>query len=82
LLDLTQTDIESWEDPTYTATVSRLYDLDCLTTPSTTVVCPKLISDPITFQEIDGGHLVMNGVFTQQSATALANAINSMSPSA
>ncbi len=80
-LDLTQADIDSWEDPTYAATVSRLYDIGCLTGRSSTAVCPKLISDPITLQEIDGGHLVMNGVFTRQSATELATAINSMSPS-
>jgi preprotein translocase subunit SecD len=79
-LDLTQTDIDQWEDPTYAANVSRPYDLGCLTVASSTAVCPKLISDPITLQEIDGGHLLMNGVFTQQSATALASAINSISP--
>ena len=79
-LDLTQSDIDNWEDATYAATVSRLYDLGCLTAASSTAVCPKLISDPITLQEIDGGHLVMNGAFTQQSATALASAISSMSP--
>jgi preprotein translocase subunit SecD len=79
-LDLTQADIDNWEDATYAATVSRAYDLGCLAAPSSTAVCPKLISDPITLQEIDGGHLVMNGTFTQQSATALASAINSMSP--
>jgi preprotein translocase subunit SecD len=79
-LDLTQTDIDNWEDPSYVDGVSRPYDLGCLTAPPSTAVCPKLISDPITLQEIDGGHLVMNAGFNQQSATALASAINSMSP--
>jgi preprotein translocase subunit SecD len=81
-LDLTQTDIDSWEDPTYAATVSRLYELDCLTAPSSTATCAKLISDPITLQEIDSGHLAMFGGDTEQSATALANAINSTSAAA
>jgi hypothetical protein len=51
-----------------------------LTAPSSTAVCPKLISDPITLQEIGGGHLILNAGFNQQTATALANAINAMSP--
>ena len=79
-LDLTQADIDNWEDATYAATVSRPYDLGCLTGRSSTAVCPKLISDPITLQEIDGGHLTMDAGFNQQGATALANAINSVSP--
>lgn len=81
-LDLTQADIDNWDDATYAASISRLYDLGCLTAVSSTVVCPKLISDPITLQEIDGGHLAMNGGFTQRSATELASAINSMSSAA
>ena len=79
-LDLTQTDIDNWEDPSYVDRVSRPNDLGCLTAPSSPAVCPKLISDPITLQEIDGGHLVMNAGFNQPSATALASAINSVSP--
>jgi preprotein translocase subunit SecD len=75
-LDLTQSDIDSWEDPTHAATVSQPYDLRCLTHGSSTAVCPKLVSDPITLQEIDGGHLTINGVFIQQTATDLATAIN------
>jgi len=81
-LDLTQTDIDSWEDSTYATTVSRVYDLDCLTAPSSTAICAKLISDPITLQEIDSGHLAMFGGDTEKSATALSNAINSMSSAA
>jgi preprotein translocase subunit SecD len=40
-----------------------------------TTVCPKLLSDPVTLQEIDGGHLAITGGFTQQTATELAGAI-------
>ena len=40
-------------------------------------VCPKLVSDPVTLQEIDGGHLAIAAGLTQQTATELAVAVNS-----
>jgi len=80
-LDLTQADTDHWEDPTYAEGVSRPYDLSCLRKFSSTEVCAKLISNPITLQEIDGGNATMAGAFTQQSANELATAINSTSHS-
>jgi preprotein translocase subunit SecD len=76
-LDLTQADIDQWEDPAYVDTVSRPYDLGCLTANSSAQPCPKLLNDAITLQEIDGGQVTMSVAFDQQSAGELAAAINS-----
>jgi preprotein translocase subunit SecD len=75
-LDLTQTDLDSWDDPTYAARVSRPFDLTCLAHTTATAACPKLVSDPITLQEIDSGNTQI-AVLAKQSAIGLASAINS-----
>jgi preprotein translocase subunit SecD len=76
-LDLSQTDIDTWSDPTYAAKVSQPFDLGCLAQKTPTVVCPKFLSDPIIIQEISGGTTEIGGNFTEQSAIELANSINS-----
>lgn len=53
-LDLTQADIDKWDDPIYVGKVSQPYDLPCLVRSLPTVVCPKFLSNPITLQEITG----------------------------
>ena len=75
-VDLSQSDIDKWDDPTVVATVTKPFDLGCLSQPAAQV-CPKFISDPITLDQITGGRAVIAGAFTQQSAAALATAINS-----
>lgn len=80
-LDLTQADIDNWDDPTYASKVSQLYDLGCLSQQSATTVCPKLVSDPITLQEIDSGKVIMNCSCDQSGAKELADAINAMAHS-
>jgi preprotein translocase subunit SecD len=77
-LDLTQTDIDNWDDPAYAAKVSQPYDLDCLAHMTATSTCPKLLMDAVTLQEIDGGTAQV-GVATRQDANSLADAINSAS---
>jgi len=76
-LDLTQTDIDNWDTPGYAAKVSQPFDLTCLAHMAAASVCPKLVSDPVTLQEVDGGHLAIGAGFTEQTATELAGAINS-----
>jgi preprotein translocase subunit SecD len=76
-LDLTQTDIDHWEDPSYVAKVMSPYDPGCLATQTTGTVCGKFLTDPVTLQEIAGGNAVISGSFTQQSAQDLATGINS-----
>jgi preprotein translocase subunit SecD len=78
-LSLTQADIDSWEDPAYAAKVSQQFDLSCLGAMAATMVCPKLVTDPVTQQEIDSGNATIAGNFTELNAIALANAINSTS---
>ncbi len=80
-IDLTQTDIDNWDDPAYAANVSRPYDLGGVANLSTTTVCPKFVTDPVTLQEIDSGYAVIAGSFPQQSANDLAIAINQASHS-
>ncbi len=78
-LDITQRDIDNWEDPAYVAKVSQNYDTGCLATATPTTVCPKLLVDAVTLQEIDGGNAVINGGgsgFTQEAANDLATGIN------
>jgi preprotein translocase subunit SecD len=77
-LDLTQKDIDNWEDPTYAGKVSGYYDTVCLATATPTTVCPKLLVDAITQQAILGGQATISGqTFTQQSTNDLATGINS-----
>jgi len=75
-LDLTQHDIDSWEDAAYVATVSQTFDLACLAQPPAATTCAKFVSDPITLAEIDGGMAEIGCACTQQGASALAAAIN------
>jgi preprotein translocase subunit SecD len=72
-LDLNQTDIANWEDPTYVGIVSRQYDSGHNPTGAT----PKFLIDPTTIQEIDGGNATISGAFSQPKATNLATGINS-----
>jgi preprotein translocase subunit SecD len=76
-LNLTQTDIDNWENPAYVTKVSQPYDTACLIAQDPNVVCGKLLTNPITLTEITGGQAVITGGFTQQSATDLATGINS-----
>ncbi|TMF45609.1 MAG: protein translocase subunit SecD [Chloroflexi bacterium] len=78
-LDLTQHDIDNWEDQTYVSKVSQNYDTGCLATATPTTVCPKLLVDAVTLQAITGGNAVISGGgasgFTQQAAQDLATGI-------
>jgi preprotein translocase subunit SecD len=76
-LDLTQADIDHWEDPAYVTKVSGPYDTACLAAQTPSTVCGKFLTDPITLQEIDGGAATISGSFDQQSANDLATGINS-----
>ena len=76
-LDLTQKDIDNWEDASYVARVTANYDPACLATQAEGSVCGKYLTDPITLQEIAGGNATISGAFTQQSANDLATGINS-----
>ena len=78
-LDLTETDVDNWDKPDYVAAVSGPFDLKCLARQPTTVVCGKLVSDPITLEEIDGGVAEISGNFTQATADQIAIALNSRS---
>jgi preprotein translocase subunit SecD len=74
-LDLTQQDIDNWDDPAYQGKVQSLYNAACL--PSATITCGKLLVDAYSAAEISGGQAQISGSFTQQSATDLATGINS-----
>src|SRR5439155_1379702 len=76
-LDLTQADIDHWEDSSYVAKVSATYDPACLAAQAPGTICGKFLTDPITREEIEGGQAQISGSFTQQSATDLATGINS-----
>jgi preprotein translocase subunit SecD len=76
-LDLTQKDIDNWEDPAYVGKVSQPYDTGCLAQATPTTICPKFLVDPVTIQEIDGGAATISGSFTQTSAQDLSTGINS-----
>jgi len=76
-LDLTQKDIDQWEDATYVAKVMQPYDPGCLAAQTESTICGKFLTDPITIQEIAGGNATISGSFTQQSAQDLATGINS-----
>lgn len=75
-LDLTQKDLDNWEDPAYVGKVMQQYDAGCLATATPTTICPKLLVDAVTLQEIAGGNATISGNFTQTSATDLATGIN------
>src|SRR6266849_2788195 len=78
-LDLSQNDINNWEDQAYASKVSLNYDTGCLATATPTTICPKLLVDPVTLQAILGGNAVItgggNGGFSQQAAQDLATGI-------
>ncbi len=76
-LDLTQKDIDNWENAAYVSKVSSTYNTGCLAAQTAATVCGKFLTDPITLQEIDGGAATISGSFTQASATDLATGINS-----
>jgi preprotein translocase subunit SecD len=76
-LDLTQQDIDHWEDAAYVSKVMSPYDPGCLATQTSDTVCGKFLTDPTTREEIAGGNAVISGSFTQQSANDLATGINS-----
>jgi preprotein translocase subunit SecD len=75
-LDLTQNDINHWEDATYAGTVSGNYDPNCLATKGPDATCPKFLVDANTISPILGGQAYISGSFTQQQATDLATGIN------
>src|SRR6266568_144230 len=76
-LDLTQTDIDHWEDSSYVAKISSAYNPGCLAAQTANTVCGKYLTDPITREEIAGGQAQISGAFTQTSANDLATGINS-----
>jgi preprotein translocase subunit SecD len=75
-LDLTQNDINHWEDATYAGTVSAPYDSNCLATKGPNATCPKFLVDANTTQPILGGQAFISGNFTQVTASDLATGIN------
>ncbi|HKC20604.1 MAG TPA: hypothetical protein VKE27_13355 [Candidatus Dormibacteraeota bacterium] len=75
-VNLTQTDIDQWDDSRFANKVSMPFDMGCLP-QSAAGLCSKFISDPITIDQITGGQVQIAGAFTHQSAKALADAINS-----
>jgi preprotein translocase subunit SecD len=75
-LDLTQKDINNWENAAYVSQIYRPYDTGCLSAQTPTTICGKFLTDPITETEIAGGQAVISGGFTQTSAQDLATGIN------
>jgi protein-export membrane protein SecD len=73
-LDLTQADINQWDNAAYQATITAPANESCL--PSATVTCGKLLVDAVTEQEISAGTAVISGTFTEQQANDLATGIN------
>ena len=72
-LDLTQKDIDNWENADYVGVVSRPWDAPQNPADPT----PKFLTDPITQEQITGGQAVISGSFTQTTANDLATGINS-----
>src|SRR5579864_1145111 len=71
--DLTQADIDAWENANYAARVSQLYDLACLAVASPGTVCSKFLADPITLEPITGGRAQLPcGCSSEQDAKKLA----------
>jgi len=78
-LDITQQNIDNWEDPAVANKVSQNYDTGCLATAGPDTICPKLLVDAVTLQAILGGNAVISGGgngFTQAAANDLATGIN------
>jgi preprotein translocase subunit SecD len=75
-LDLTQKDVDNWEDPNYVGQVTAPYDTGCLAAQSPGTVCGKMLVDANTLSEISGGQAQISGNFNQASATDLATGIN------
>ncbi len=75
-LDLTQKDIDNWENADYVAKIYAPYDPGCLSQQTATTVCGKFLTNPVTIEEISGGAAQISGNFTQQSAADLATGIN------
>jgi preprotein translocase subunit SecD len=75
-LDLTQNDINHWEDANYATKVSGTYDPNCLATGGPSAECPKFLVDANTIQPILGGQAFISGNFTQHQAIDLATGIN------
>jgi hypothetical protein len=77
-LNLSQHDIDNWEDPAYVAQVSGSYNSRCHTSGTSTEICPKLVVDAVTLAEIDGGTAIISGGgsgYTRQAADAVVAAI-------
>jgi hypothetical protein len=70
-MGLTQKDVDRWEEPGYANLMSRLW-----VSGSTADPRPKLLSDPITLQEVSGGSVEISGALTDQEAQQLARAVN------
>ena len=70
-MGLSQKDVDSWEEPGYANLVSRRWVAGSTADPR-----PKLLSDPITIQEVTGGSVELSGSFTQQDAQQLARAVS------
>jgi protein-export membrane protein, SecD/SecF family/protein-export membrane protein SecD len=73
-LDLTQADIDKWDDPAYQTKLTTQYNAACL--PSATVTCGKELVDAQSITEISGGQAQISGQFSQQAANDLATGIN------
>jgi preprotein translocase subunit SecD len=76
-LDLTQKDIDNWEDPAYVGKISQPYNTACLAQATPSTICPKFLVDAVTLQEIAGGNATISGAFTEQGARDLSTGINS-----
>jgi preprotein translocase subunit SecD len=76
-LDLTQNDINHWEDANWANKASANFDANCLATLGANANCPKFLVDANTIQPILGGSAFISGGFTQASAVDLATGINS-----
>ena len=76
-LDLSQSDIDRWDDPSFVAQVSMPFDLACLAKPSAGV-CAKFVSDPVTLEQIKSGQAAISGAFTREGAQELAASINAL----
>jgi preprotein translocase subunit SecD len=72
-LNLTQADIDHWDDPNYSTQLVRPWD----SPQNATDPQPKLLVDAVTLQQITGGNAQISGNFSQQSANDLATGINS-----
>jgi len=75
-MDLTQSDIDHWDDPGYASQLVRPWDAP----PNPTDPQPKLLIDAITISQITGGQATIsngNAGFTQNEANDLATGINS-----